>query len=398
MILGEEIKDVDMVVDLPEGGIRFVQWLGDGGLLEGNPQLFPEFGTTKFHLRAFPETELECVNTRKEAYPDFHSRNPVTGFGTLEEDCMRRDLTVNSLYIRVSDSVVVDPCGHGLDDIRGKVIRCTAEPGKSLYEDPLRILRTARFAARLGWDIEPLTLEAMKSLHSRLMILTPARVRGEIEKILLDRDPVRGLSILRESGAIPEIFPEILPDREEDWAGSMGILGSLDHRDPERAWAAFLWQLHDPSRGGAMLERMGYSQKMKGRVVLLLSELRTLRSSGEITHSSVRRLHSRCRSEEAFLSLMALGLAEEKTFPLPDGQGSICRTILSMTGKMKEEGSTLFDYRSPLDGDEVMRLMGLPPGKKVKECMDFLFDLCCENPLRTEEEFISELRKMTFDT
>ena len=71
-----------------------------------------------FHLKYFPEVELEAVQTRKEKYTDAHSRNPVTAFGSIEDDCLRRDLTINSLYYNISTDEVVDITGHGVDDIR----------------------------------------------------------------------------------------------------------------------------------------------------------------------------------------------------------------------------------------------------------------------------------------
>lgn len=76
-----------------------------------------------FRLRAFPDEEIECVQTRKEQYHDTQSRNPETSYGTLEDDCMRRDLTTNALYLNISTFQMTDPCGKGLDDIKNKIIR-----------------------------------------------------------------------------------------------------------------------------------------------------------------------------------------------------------------------------------------------------------------------------------
>lgn len=392
MLLGREIKDIDMVVDIPRGGILFVRWLDEEGLLGGKAELFEEFGTTKFHLAAFPETELECVNTRREYYPDHDTRNPVTSFGTLMEDCMRRDLTVNSLYIRVSDSEVVDPCGQGLQDIASRTIRCTAPPRKSLYEDPLRILRTARFAARLGWDIEPDTYGAMCDLHPRLRILTPARIRGEVEGILTDCDPVRGLSILRDAGALGEIFPTLgSGEGRERWDESLRLIGNLPPGDPETMWTAFLRQMGDVGSVIGTLTRMGCPPAMRAKVGFLIGEMDSLPRRLPVIAKDLRALQARCRDRGTFDALMDLGIAMGKGGSDCGETEACCREMLRLTRRMEEEGSALFPYRPPLDGDEIMHLAGIGPGRKVRECMDYLFTLSCENPLRSREEFEAAL-------
>ena len=133
-IMGCEIKDIDISVALPDGGIRLAQWLHAEGYAASEPSVFHDYHTAKFRLADYPEIEMESVQTRKESYPDRGSRNPVTSYGSQEEDCMRRDLTVNALYQNVSTGEIVDITGRGLDDIRDHIIR-TPDRDLIVFED-----------------------------------------------------------------------------------------------------------------------------------------------------------------------------------------------------------------------------------------------------------------------
>lgn len=125
----QEIKDIDLVVDLPNNsGIRFARWLKSHGLIKnGNIVVYENFGTATFKLDAFPDEEIEVVHTRKENYRDKNSRNPETEYGTLFDDFKRRDFTCNSLYYNISTGKEWDPTGYGINDIKNKIIRCISE-------------------------------------------------------------------------------------------------------------------------------------------------------------------------------------------------------------------------------------------------------------------------------
>ena len=93
-----EIKDIDLVVDLPNGGIEFAEWLQNKGLIKGSVVTYPHYGTAMFHLKEVPGIELEVVQTRMESYRNMETRNPDTAYGTIDDDCTRRDFTYNSKY------------------------------------------------------------------------------------------------------------------------------------------------------------------------------------------------------------------------------------------------------------------------------------------------------------
>lgn len=135
LIYGEEYlnkcHDVDIVVTAPNGGQTFALWFTHYTkchVVDKNPVLFPTYGTSKFQILSDPELrdiEIECVQTRKEKY-NKESRNPVTAYGTINEDAMRRDLTINALYYNISRDEILDPTNYGLQDINDKTIRCPA--------------------------------------------------------------------------------------------------------------------------------------------------------------------------------------------------------------------------------------------------------------------------------
>ena len=182
-VMGNEIKDIDLVVSLPSGGINLANWLYDNDFLIYKPVLYPTYGTSMFQLKEFPDIELEAVQTRKEQYKDKNSRNPETAYGTIQEDAMRRDLTINALYYSIDTAKIVDVTGKGLNDIENHIIRVTSDPDIVYQDDALRILRCIRFASRFGWNVEDTTYFGMIRNVNRLEIITKERVKDELNKM-----------------------------------------------------------------------------------------------------------------------------------------------------------------------------------------------------------------------
>lgn len=208
-IMGREIHDVDLAVTVPDGGVKFAEWLYEKGLTYGEPVYFRKFSTARLILRKFPEYEIEAVQTRREQYTNANSRNPEVVFGTLEEDCYRRDLTINSLYQDIRSGEIIDFTGKGMDDIKNKVIRTPLNPDETFEDDPLRILRTIRFATRFGWKISEDILQAMARHADRIKIIRKERRAAEFERMLTGPDPVRGMELLRKVGAMHTLLPEM---------------------------------------------------------------------------------------------------------------------------------------------------------------------------------------------
>ena len=210
-IMGNDIKDIDIVVSLPDGGIKLAEFLHTKKFLTRPPVVYPTYGTAMFKFKKYNQEEIECVQTRGEQYHDKDSRNPVTTFASIEEDCVRRDLTINALYMNVTTGEILDLTGKGVSDIKAGICRVTNEnPDVVFTDDPLRILRVIRFACRYNFDIEENTMEAMKKNVDRLAIITQERITDEFNKMMMTNDPARALCLLGYTGAMKYVVPEFI--------------------------------------------------------------------------------------------------------------------------------------------------------------------------------------------
>lgn len=208
-VLGSEVNDVDIAVDLPNGGVNFAMWLLRHKYLTGMPVLFKKFGTAKLTLRKFPDEEIEVVQTRAEKYTDKTSRCPEVVSGTIKEDCFRRDFTVNTLYRNIKTGEILDMTGRGVHDIKEGIIRTPLDPYETFDDDPVRILRCLRFAARFGWKIDDATMEAVKASVERLAIVSRERWGAEFRKMLMGKNVRRSLGELCRIGGLKYMNPLI---------------------------------------------------------------------------------------------------------------------------------------------------------------------------------------------
>lgn len=234
-IMGFEIKDLDLAVDLPMGGVKFARWLQKKRLIAGHPTFFVKYGTAKLRLRRFPEEEIELVQTRKEQYTRETSRCPEVAFGTIEEDCYRRDFTVNSLYYDITRRRMVDITGLGIADMREGRLRTPMDPDETFNDDPVRILRGLRFANRFGWRIDGPVRDAMMRHIYRLDIVSRERVHSELCKMINGPAPVEIMQTLKDTGALEMMVPAMrdMLKRREAWDAAIARLGSLLSADPE---------------------------------------------------------------------------------------------------------------------------------------------------------------------
>ena len=291
-IMGREIHDVDLAVTVPDGGVKFAEWLFEKGLTYGEPVYFRRFSTSRLTLREFPEYEIEIVQTRREQYTDSNSRNPEVAFGTLEEDCYRRDLTINSLYQDIRSGEIIDFTGKGKDDIRDRVIRTPLNPEETFQDDPLRILRTIRFATRFGWRIPDDILDAMTRHAPRIKIIRKERRAAEFERMLTGPDPVRAMELLRRVGAIHTLLPELLHTFRKKihigtniklptvWDVTMERL-RVSKADPVHRYAALFSEMHrisipysDQKNGPDKSSRK--NRRGRGRTAIVNTALRRL--------------------------------------------------------------------------------------------------------------------------
>lgn len=169
---------------------------------------FGTLGARRFGRGGAPDVVVEVTTYRTDAY-DAASRKPEVAYGdTLEGDLSRRDFTVNAMAVRVPDLVFVDPF-DGLADLSRRTLRTPVDPRQSFDDDPLRMLRAARFAAQLGFDLEPATFSAIGGMRERIAIVSAERVRDELVKLVLADRPRPGLTVLVESGLAEHVLPEL---------------------------------------------------------------------------------------------------------------------------------------------------------------------------------------------
>lgn len=377
-IMGCEIKDIDISVALPDGGIRLAQWLHAEGHTVSEPSVFHDYHTAKFRLAEYPEIELESVQTRKESYPDRESRNPVTAYGTHEEDCMRRDLTVNALYQNVSTGEIVDITGKGLDDIRDHIIRTPGDPYRTYDEDPLRILRCVRFAARFGWEIEKETLAAMKAMVPRMSILTPARISEEFLKMLQDDRPAMAVELLCSIGAVEYVLQETPSDAA---IRALRTVAS-ETSDLSIRLAALLCESAMAYR---TMDRLRLSVSEISDVTFLIRSCSEILRWGTVNDSDIREMQYRCNIPERFDEVVLLAAA------LSDGDPKVME--ISLRSKvMMEDGTAMYGYKLPVSGKDIINELGLTPGPMIKECQEYLLSLAFKNPKLTRQEALSAIQ------
>ena len=232
LLLKIPCKDVDICVDIKNGGMLFASYMAmkhQCYVASTNPVVFETYGTAKFQLyknEELKDIEIECVQTRKEQYHK-ESRNPDTVYGTIQEDAKRRDLTINYLYYNISTERVHD-YNNGLDDLVNKVIKTPTDPDITFNDDPLRILRVIRFSTRFGWGIEKNTWLGMVKNAHRIKIISQERISDEISKILLCEKPSIGIRKMYYCGILHRVMPDIY-DTTYAFESKNPMVSTFDH-------------------------------------------------------------------------------------------------------------------------------------------------------------------------
>lgn len=204
-LLGREAAklDVDIAVDLPKGGVRLARFLRKR-LPTTEPKIPRGFGTaTSF----YEDVQLDFVLTRSEKYTS-GSRFPKVRYADLKTDCLRRDFTINALYMDITRGDILDPSGKGLEDLERKIIRCLQDPFRSFREDPLRMLRALRFSVILGFELEPVVVQAIKVNAGLTRSLSRTRLLNEIQRLELvagPEDMKTWANLLKETGINPHL-------------------------------------------------------------------------------------------------------------------------------------------------------------------------------------------------
>ncbi len=414
-------EDVDIVVE--GNALRLADFLFDKGICSHKPVKYPRFGTA---MVTIADTQVELATARKERYEPT-SRKPHTQPGTLLDDVMRRDFTINTLLENLHTGEVIDFTGKAFADIANRVIRTPRDPRKTFEEDPLRMLRAVRFAARLRFAIHPETFAAMQSMAHRLEIVSPERVRDEFVKILMSNNAAWGLETLLESGLLQQFAPELAATRgvtqnvyhvHDVWTHTLKTVEAIPPKDGLLLRLAAL--LHDIGKvqtrtvdeqgnvhfyghqtvGAEMarnlLQRLRFPNSLINNVAfLILMHLRVGEYHNQWSDAAVRRLVR----DLGDLLEEAIKLTEaDKAAANPDTVTVNLRELRERIAKVQEQMQGK-QFASPLNGDEIMALLGIGPGPEVGALKAFLECEVIEGRLKPEDkDTASELLRRKYFT
>ncbi|EWC58386.1 tRNA nucleotidyltransferase [Actinokineospora spheciospongiae] len=372
----------------------------------------------------------EITTFRSDAY-DRVTRNPEVRFGdTVEADLVRRDFTVNAMAIDLASREFIDP-HDGMSALDDRVLDTPATPQESFADDPLRMLRAARFASQLGLTPAPRVLEAMTSMCAEIARITPERVQAELSKLLCGKFPRRGVELLVDTGLAAHVLPELPAMRleidehhqhKDVYEHSLVVLDQAIDLEEEGAepdlvlrLAALLHDIGKPDtrrhvEGGGVsfhhhevvgakmvrkrLRALRYSKDLTEDVAkLVFLHLRFHGyGKGEWTDSAVRRyvtdagdllprLHKLVRADCTTRNRRKAN-ALQRTY---DG-------LEERIARIAEE-EDLARVRPDLDGNEIMRLLGLPPGPLVGQAWRHLKELRLDRGPMDHDEAIAALRE-----
>lgn len=370
--LGERLSpgtDVDLTTDAqPDETLAVVRPLAEAVWTQG-----ARFGTIGCVVAG---REIEITTHRSEAYTA-ESRKPTVAFGDrIETDLSRRDFTVNAMAVELPDGALIDPF-EGADDLRQHRLRTPIGAEQSFSDDPLRMLRAARFAARYALAPATEVTEAMGALASRLDIVAVERIVDELDKLLAVPDVSVGFELLHRTGLLVRLFPH-LADRLDD--GSVGsILAVLDEvpgADPMWRWDVLGWfgSGGDPGAVAEMASHLRLSRVTSSRMVRLTGAVAALDEASSGADADVRRWAFDAGDHRA----EALWLGHRVA---PEAAGALDGRIAALAAS-----EDLDDPGVPLDGGDIMRLLSIGPGRRVGAALAHLRALRFERgPLDVDE-------------
>lgn len=306
--------------------------------------------------------DLEITTHRADAY-DHMTRQPTVTFGTsITDDLARRDFTINAMAVSVPDLALVDPFG-GLGDLDRRHLVTPLRPEQSFADDPLRMLRAARFIPRFDLTVDPALEQAASDLADRLSIVSVERIQGELERLLALPAPAAGLDFLRRAGLLDHALPLFEARGSSSTAVAVRQASAAPSVDARRAAL-----LHPLGLDGAAaaLDHLRYSKAVRRRTLGLLRHRATAASEAP-TAADVRRAAVDL-GVDALADLVGLADAVEH------GAGASFATVAAEVAAVEDLG----DLASPMGGREVIRHLGVAPGPLVGRAVVHLEELRIE--------------------
>jgi poly(A) polymerase len=358
MLMGIEPADYDIATSAhPEQLV---------GLFPRTESIGAQFGVVLVIYRGHP---FEVATFRSDdAYVDGRRPTRVT-FTDAKQDVLRRDFTINGLLYDPIDKRVIDHVS-GQEDIGAKIVRAIGDPSKRFAEDKLRMLRAIRFGARLGYEIEPMTWNAVCEMASQIHQVSSERIRYELVRILTEGQAARGIRLLEESGLRREVLPEL------QWTSHLDACLRIvqAQAEPDFATAVLLHELV-PSQVQNIVERLKFSRSEMHHIVALVESLPMFLKIRDLSVSALKRFFRSYRFED-YLELERIHAAAE------GGDASAHQyAAKKYLGWSRDEISP----KLLITGEDLIA-MGFQPGPAFKEILTRVEDEQLEGHLVTKED------------
>lgn len=414
IFLQRQSKDFDFVT--VGSGIELAETVARALGSKAHLSVFPNYGTAQVKFR---DLELEFVGARRESYSR-DSRNPIVEDGTLDDDMRRRDFTVNAMAVCLNPErfgELVDPF-NGLVDLARGILRTPLDPDITFSDDPLRMLRAIRFSSQLYLDghpfsIFPETFEAIQRNASRMEIITRERINDELSKIMRSPRPSVGWRLLDMAGLLKYVFPSLLPlkgiemkegrGHKDNFFHTVQVVDNVASRSDNEwlRWAALLhdiakpvtkrydprlgWTFHNHNFvGEKMIPRifremkLPLNEKMKYVAKLVGLHMRP-QSVGEegVSDSGVRRLITEAGNDIDDLMILA---ESDITSKIPEKVRHQLEGFTKLRERMQQiqDADNLRNWKNPVDGNEIMERLHLPPGPEIARLKDIVKEAVIE--------------------
>lgn len=443
--LGRSSDDIDVVVE--GSGVDFankvaarleeIEYSQHRTCHKINVSEFKTYGTAMIKYRGL---ELEFVGARKESYRK-ESRNPIVENGSLTDDQLRRDFTINAMAFSLCKEdfgALVDPFG-GLSDLERGIIRTPQDPDITFSDDPLRMLRAVRFATKLStpqlqFRITPECMEAMRRNRNRLQILTRERIAEELNKMLVVPKPSKAFRLMDEAGLLELILPSLTALKGVNVMEGKGHKDNFDHtlqvldnvaelemesRPEPNVWLRWAALLHDVGKartrrydpsvgwtfhghevvGGRMVPKIFSSLKLplneKMEYVKKLVELH-LRPialvTEEVTDSAVRRLLFEAGDDIDDLMILCHGDITSKNLRKVERLHANFELVQRKLVEV-EEKDAIRNFKNPIDGDYIMKLFGIEPCRTIGELKEYVKEAILNGDIPNEFEAADALMR-----
>jgi poly(A) polymerase len=418
-----ERKDIDITV--VGDGVGFASLVA--GQFDGaRVAIYEKFRTAAVQVA---DHTIEFVGARKESYRAT-SRNPITEEGTLEDDLMRRDFTVNALAASLNQTTF----GHlidnfnGIEDLKAKILRTPLDPEQTFSDDPLRMMRAARFASQLEFRVDGRALEAMTRMADRIKIISQERVSDEFVKIMASRKPSIGLNILFQTGLLRYVFPEVAELSgaelrsvgEQEFAHKDVFKHTLQVVDNMAAmsddvWLRFSALLHDIAKPRTKEFREGIGWTFYGHDIIGARWVQKMFRRMKLPMEAAERVAKLVRLHMRPMALVDEGVTDSAVRRVLFEAGediddllTLCRAdITSKNPKLVsryqrnydvvaekmaevEEKDQMRAFHSPVRGEEIMEITGLPPSKTVGILKTMIEEAIIEGEIPNEHDSAKE--------